>query len=150
MTTIAIPIPDFSGLFLILGVLVMIFCVAYAVWKKDRKERYLTDYKTIVDNHDDAVKTAAWRLLVYLATLPLIILLYIGAVTMVSIKPTWNFSLTLALIVVNLIYMVWIVALPLWNLCVTTVYLWAAEINVYVKEEYPLEYYEPKPGHWKK
>jgi hypothetical protein len=150
MTTMAIPIPDFSGLFLILEVLFVIFCATYIIWKKDRKSRYLTDYKTIVEEHDAAVRMAAWRLLIYLATLPVIVLLYIGAVSLVSVKPTWNFSLSLTIVAVNLIYMVWIVALPLWNLCVTTVHLWAAEINVYVRDTYPLEYYGPKPGNFKK
>jgi len=82
--------------------------------------------------------------------LPLLIMLYIGAVTLVLVKPTWNLSLSITIIIVNLLYMFLIVVLPLLNLLVTTVHLGAAEINVYIQNERPLEYYKSKQGFQKK
>jgi hypothetical protein len=72
--------------------------------------------------------------------------LYIGSVTLVSVKPSWNLSLSLTIIIFNVLYMLWIIVIPLWNFCVTSVYLLAAEINVYTQNKFPLEYYESKPG----
>lgn len=140
----------FWNIMFYLFTIIFLLVTSYILWIKERKSGELTDYKTIFAEHDDAVRTAAYRLLIYLASLPVIVLLYIGAAKLVAVKPTWNLSLSLTLIAINLIYTVWIVAIPLWNLCVTTAYLWAAEINVYMQKEYPLEYYKSKPGHLKK
>ena len=116
------------------------------VWEKYRKTRRLTDYTTIMNNHDAAARTAMWGVIIYLASLPILVLLYIGAVNLVLVKPSWNLSLSLTIIIFNILYMLWIVVIPLWNLCGTTVYLLAAEINVYTQNKFPLEYYESKPG----
>jgi hypothetical protein len=140
----------YTNVCLIVFTFLFVLVFSYLVWMRERKSIWITDYEKIVKKHNAALTSAAWRVIIYLASCPLLIMLYIGAITLVSVKHTWNFSLSLTLVVVNLSYLIWVVALPLWNLLSTTVRLGAAEINISVKDGYPLEYYESKPGHLKK
>jgi magnesium-transporting ATPase (P-type) len=134
----------FSG-FLVLAAL---FILAVFIWHYNRKN--LWHYQRYSDGHDTAIKNAAWGLLIYSASFPLMYLMFIGASMLVAIKPSWNLSLSLTLIAVNISFMFYVVLFPLARLCISTVFLWAAEINLYMQKEYPLEYYEPKVAFLKK
>ena len=129
---------------LIIGFIALLAAGSYFFWQSSRKSGYLNAVQDRVDEFETALSDAAWKVVLYLAMIPFMILVVIGGSTLVAINPMWGAPLIIMIISMSLLSLVYIVALPLFKLCWSVMVLGAIAINCYYRDNDPLWYYEPK------
>ena len=127
---------------LIVGALVI---TAGMVWFYNYKERWISQYKKLDEDLDRSLVSAYKSAFIYVtAVMPIMLLLHTGASQMILTKPNWNLPLSIFVVIVNLTLLLLLVALTLYSFGKSSVLLWAAEINLWVRDNRPLQYYESK------
>ena len=115
-----------------------------AIWNATRKTGELNDIERATDRFNSALKTAIYRSLLYLLAIIPLILMVIGASTLVEINSNWYPWLVILVLWISLATFVFGICIPLIYLIYSICVLGAIAIDQYVKNNYPLKHYEAK------
>jgi hypothetical protein len=141
MTHIYIPDEKIGILiFMLLGTIALCMFSVF-LWAFNIKQKWLNDHEQIVEEYEDAFKSAMWKIFAWLLfSLPVSMLMVVGASTYVHLHPTWRISLILFTMLVPVAIMFYLVFFPLCKLGFAIAKIGAIYINDYMKWKYPLKY----------
>jgi hypothetical protein len=120
--------------------------IAIVIWKANRRNGVLDDGYEIVDQLNCRLKQSFYRFIILVSVFPIFILANAEAATIVTAHPGWTIPLWIFLVVAAIVSCVWLAVIPSYRLIVAFLWLLAGEVNYFVKDYSPLDYYRSKPG----